>query len=77
MTYNDFEKHLYKSLFEKFANEEYHVEYSRSTYPDDFEQLRAALRHLSDGGIIFLLADEDDELCAELTPGYCFKFVEI
>ena len=77
MKYNDFEKDLYKSLFEKFAKEEYHVDYFRNTYVGDFDQLRSALHHLDEGGIIFLLADTEDELCAELTPDYCFKLKDI
>ena len=77
MKYNEFEKNLYKALFDKFAEEDYHVEYFRDTYTGDFEQLRSALRRLDEGGILFLLADADDELCAELTPDYCFELKDI
>lgn len=77
MKYSDFEKELYKSLFKRFSNEDYHAEFFRNEYDGDFEQLRSALRHLADGGILFLLADEPDELCAELTPDYCFSLKEI
>lgn len=77
MKYSVFEKTLYKTLFDKFSKEEYHVDFSRDTYAGDFEQLRSALHHLDQGGIVFLIADSEDELCAELTPDFCYKLKEI
>ncbi|NCC16571.1 MAG: hypothetical protein EOM28_09510 [Clostridia bacterium] len=77
MEYSSFEKSIYKSLYERFANKEHHVTYIKSEYDDDFEELRKALNHLSDGGILLLLADETDELCAELTPKYCYKLASL
>lgn len=75
--FTDFEKSIYKDLFERFAKEEYHVEYLRDSYLHDFEKLRKALIHLDDAGILFLLCNKPDELFVELTPDYCYKYVDL
>lgn len=77
MSITDFERLLYKDLFDRFAKEEYHVEYFKSTYKGDFEALRAALLNLSDAGVLILIANEPTEICVELTHDHCYKFVEL
>lgn len=61
--YNDFEKAIYKELFTKFSNEEYHVEFLKNSYDGDFEILR--------------LANDNDSICVELTENYCFNFIDL
>lgn len=75
--FSNFEKSVYKDLFERFSKEEYHVEYLRDSYSHDFEELRDALIHLDEAGILFLYENSPDKLFVELTPDYCYKFAEL
>jgi len=77
MSCSAFEKSIYKDLFDRFQKDESHVEFLRSEYDGDFEDLRNALKHLSEKNILFLIDDQPDSLTVELTPEYCYCFVEL
>jgi hypothetical protein len=75
--FNDFEKALYKQLFDLFSNEEYHVEFKRDSYTGDFEELRKAVIHLDKEGILYLLGNDPDSIFVELTENYCYDFAKL
>ena len=77
MSYNDFEKSIYKELFDKFQKEEHHVEFAKNSYNGDFDALKKALYHLADGQILFILYDENDIIEVELNYTHCYDFVEL
>lgn len=77
MQYNDFEKSIYKLLFDLYQSEEFHVEFTRNSYDGDFDALNEALHKLESGGILALIVDEKDELCAELDYHYCSKLCDL
>ena len=77
MKYSDFEKSIYKNLFERYKAGEHHVSFFKSEYDGDFEALRAAVKHLFDEDVLFLLANDPEELCVELDPDYCNDFVDL
>ena len=72
----DFEKSMYKELFDRFSNGEYHHTYLRSEC-DDFETIRSSADALESRGVLYILYRGDNELEVELTENYCFKYKEI
>lgn len=77
MKHSTFEKNLYKELFDRFQNDEFHVDFERSTYPEDFEELRTALSNLGKSEILIMIANEPDFIEVELDYRYCSKLKNI
>lgn len=73
--FNDFEKNLYKFLFDEFSNGNHHIVLSFDDY--DREQLSSAIKHLSESGIILIIFSDSDSVEVELDYQYCYKFVEL
>lgn len=74
----DSDRKLYADLFERFQNEEYHVEFTRAELGDQYERLLSSLKRLEHIGILYLtMYDDGDTAMVELTENSCFKYVEI
>lgn len=72
----DFEKSMYKELFDRFSNGEHHRTYLRSEC-DDFDAICSAADTLDGRGVLYILYRDNNELEVELTENYCFKYKEI
>ena len=68
---------IYKELFNKFAKEEYHVDFFRKEHPNDYDSIVSSLHKLQDGNVLFIIGEDTDSITVELTPSYCYKFKEI
>ena len=75
--FSDFDKALYKDLFDRFSQEEYHVDFYRDQHPDDYEKIVSSLYRLQDGQVLFVIGEDDSSITGELTPSYCFDFQDL
>ena len=75
--HSNFEKQLYKKLFDKFSNKEYHVDFEKKSYTGDYKQLITALKNLDNSGILMILGKDDESITVELSYPYCCTLHEI
>ncbi len=75
--FTDYERSLYKLLFDEFQKDNFHYEFCPADNPKNYVDLVSALEHLQEEEVLFIIGNDDSGICVELDPLYCFDFKEI
>jgi len=75
--FTDYERSLYKLLFDEFQKDNFHYEFSPVANPQNYADIVKALEHMQDEEVLFIISNDDAGICVELDPLYCFDFKDL
>lgn len=68
---------LYEKLFHLFQDEEHHVDFNASEYPDNYASVVTALKNLSSSGVLMIIYESPETICVELSFEYSYELKEL
>lgn len=77
MAFTEYDRRLYRFLFDSFQRDEFHVEFDKKSFSGNYDELVSSIRRLDAGGILMIIGEDENSICVELDFNYCYDFQEI